>query len=80
MAAVTVVAGLGVAVAGCATSAEWDTWQSRPVHFASGNHAMFSMRNNDTLVRGSRAGLDAARNENWFGRPITVEQAQILER
>jgi len=32
------------------------------------------------LVRGSRAGLDAARNENWFGRPITVEQAQILER
>ena len=80
MAAVSVVVGLGAVAAGCATSGQWETWKSHPVHFASGDHAMFSLRNSETSVRVSRADLNAARNESWFGQPLTVEQSQILER
>ena len=78
--AVTLVVGLGATVAGCATATEWETWKSHPVHFASGNHAMFSMRNGDTAVRVSRADLESSRDESWFGKALTVDQSQIVER
>ena len=78
--AVLSVLSVGVVVAGCATSTEWDTWKSHPAHFASGDHAVFSLRNSDNAVRVSRADLDAARTESWWGKPLTVDQTQILER
>ena len=41
------VATILVGVSGCATSEEWATWKQHPTHFASGDHAFFSMRNRE---------------------------------
>ena len=72
--------GLGAIAAGCASQAEWNTWKSHQAHFASGDHAIFSLRNTDRSVRVTRADVDTARNESWWGKPLTVEQSQIIER
>ena len=70
-----------LAVAGCASSEEWETWKSHPTHFASGSHMGFSMRNRtDGKARVTRQDIASARDEGWWGRPITVGQEQILER
>lgn len=70
-----------LAVAGCATSEEWSTWQSHPTHFASGDHMFFSIRNREgTAPRVTRQDIALARDQAWWGKPITVSQEQILER
>src|SRR2546430_1815530 len=78
--AVLSVLSVRVVVAGCAPSTEWDTGKSHRAHFASGDHAVFSLRNSDTAVRVGRADLEPARPESWWGKPLTVDQAQIPER
>lgn len=76
-----VVGGVLVAVAGCATGEEWDTWKSHPTHFASGDHMFFSVRNREGgAAKVTRQDIALARDEGWWGRPITVSQEQILER
>jgi hypothetical protein len=68
-------------VAGCATNEEWATWKQHPTHFASGDHGFFSIRNRDeTAKRVTRQDIALARNQGWWGRPITVAQEQIQER
>jgi hypothetical protein len=68
-------------VAGCATNEEWATWKQHPTHFASGDHGFFSIRNRDeTAKRVTRQDISLARNQGWWGRPITVAQEQIQER
>ena len=68
-------------MAGCATSEEWATWKQNPAHFASGDHLKFSMKNAPgSSPRVSREDLEAARAQNWWGRPITVRQEELLER
>jgi hypothetical protein len=75
------VGGVLVAVTGCATSEEWATWKSHPTHFASGEHMFFSVRNREgSAPRVTRQDITLARNEGWWGKPITVSQEQILER
>ena len=70
-----------VAVTGCATGEEWTTWKAHPTHFASGEHMFFSVRNREgTAPRVTRQDITLARNEGWWGKPITVSQEQILER
>ena len=70
-----------VAVAGCATGEEWATWKSHPTHFASGEHLFFSARNTEgSAPRVTRQDIALARDEGWWGKPITVSQEQILER
>jgi len=77
----SVIGGVLLAAAGCASSEEWDTWKSHPTHFASGDHLGFSMRNRkDGQSKVTRQDLAAARDEGWWGKPITVGQEQILER
>jgi hypothetical protein len=78
-AAVVLVAFAGVA--GCATGEEWSTWYNHRTHFASGDHMSFSVRTPDT-GRGqvTRTELALAREEGWWGKPVTVEQTQILDR
>lgn len=67
--------------AGCATSEEWATWRENPTHFASGAHASFSVRNREgKSATVTRPEIALAREQKWFGRPITVSQEQILER
>ena len=75
------VSSMLFAMAGCASSEEWDTWKSHPTHFASGSHMGFSMRNRaDGKAQVTRQDIASARDEGWWGRPITVGQEQILER
>ena len=70
-----------VATAGCATSEEWNTWYSHRTHFASYDHMGFSLRNREGAApRVTRKDITLARDEAWWGKPITVAQEQILER
>ena len=66
--------------AGCATSQEWQTWKDHPTHFASGDHLAFSMKNSESSPRVTRKDIVMARDEAWWGKPITVAQERILER
>ena len=72
-----VVAGL----TGCASSEEWNTWYSHRTHFASGDHMSFSVRTPETGPgRITRKEVAAAREEAWWGKPVSVSQAEIIER
>jgi hypothetical protein len=70
----TVVLGIGlwVSAAGCATAT---------THFASGQHGIFSLRNNrdGSNPRVSRADIAAGQTESWWGKVITVSPEQIFE-
>lgn len=66
---------------GCATGDEWNTWYTHRTHFASGDHMSFSVRTPDTGgAQVTRTELGLARDEGWWGKPVTVAQAQILDR
>jgi hypothetical protein len=70
-----------LAASGCASSEEWQTWREHPTHFASGDHLMFSGRNTEgSSPRVTRQDIATARDQGWWGKAITVEQGQILER
>jgi hypothetical protein len=75
------IGAAALAVAGCASSDEWSTWNNHPTHFASGQHAGFSMRNgSEARPRVTRNDISMARSEGWWGKPVTVSSEQILER
>jgi hypothetical protein len=70
-----------LAGAGCATSEEWNTWYTHRTHFASYQHMGFSVRNTEgSAPKVTRQDIALARDEGWWGKPITVGQEQILER
>jgi hypothetical protein len=73
--------GLWVAAAGCASSEEWQDWRGHTTHFASGQHGIFSLRNNrdGSNPRVSRADIASAQTESWWGKAITVTPEQIFE-
>ena len=78
---VLLIAGALIATAGCASSDEWKTWRDHGSHFASGDHLFFSVRNKEGgTPRVTRQDITKARDEGWWGKPITVSQEQILER
>lgn len=75
------IGGVILAAAGCATTEEWTTWKQHPAHFASGSHIGFSVMNRaGTPPQVTRRDVALARDEAWWGKPITVSQEQILER
>jgi hypothetical protein len=66
--------------AGCATPQQWGDWRAHPSHFASGDHLLFSVRNRDgAQTRVTRADVEHARSEAWWGKAITVDQSAIVE-
>ena len=68
-------------IAGCASSEEWKTWKDHPTHFASGQHMTFSVKNREgakPIV--TRSDIAKARDEGWWGKPVTVSTDQILEK
>jgi len=70
-----------LAASGCASSDEWQTWKEHPTHFASGDHLFFSTRNAEgSAPRVTRQDIALARDQGWWGKPITVNVEQILER
>lgn len=74
------VLSVAVIAGGCATSEEWAEWRSHSSHFASGQHATFSLKNREgTAPRVARSDIDAARSENWWGKAITVSSDQIFQ-
>jgi len=68
---VLLFAGALVATTACATSEEWAEWQAHPVHFASGEHLAFSMRNRfaPPLVT-TPEDVVLARAQGWWGGPF----------
>jgi len=67
---------------GCITSEDWDVWRSHNTHFASGEHGLFSLRNNrdGSNPRVYRSDIEDARNQNWWGRyAINVTPEQIYK-
>ena len=65
--------------AGCATSQEMAMWKANPTHFASADHLVFSLRNDTRFVpRVTRADLDEATYQAWWGDPVTVSPDQIF--
>ncbi len=78
--AILVVAGM-ILTAGCATSEEWAEWRNHTSHFASDQHMGFSMRNEKSGAnpKVTRADIDAARQQNWWGKAITVQPSQIFQ-
>jgi uncharacterized protein (DUF2267 family) len=77
-----VLTGLALlALAGCATERQWDSWQAHPTHFASGDHLLFSVRNREgTEPRVTRHDVSRARAEAWWGGAVTVREEAILQR
>ena len=70
-----------LAASGCASGDEWQTWKEHPTHFASGDHLFFSTRNTEgSAPRVTRQDIALARDQGWWGKPITVNTEQILER
>jgi len=70
-----------VVLGGCASADEWKTWSSHSAHFASSEHMGFSMRN-DAKSPGkvTRRDVALAGDQAWWGKAVTVEAGQILER
>jgi hypothetical protein len=76
-----VLAAALTSLTGCASSQEWSTWYDHRTHFASGEHMSFSIRTPETGPgRVTRTELAKARDEGWWGKPVTVAQAEILDR
>jgi hypothetical protein len=75
------IGGAIVMLAGCASSEEWRTWREHPTHYASGDHGFFSLRNREgKAAKVTRGDIALARDQGWWGKPITVSSEQILER
>ena len=77
----SVVMGTALLLAGgCASSEEWQTWKSNTSHFASKEHFDFSMKNRSGAPTVTRQDVAMAQSQSWFGKAVTVDQGQILER
>jgi hypothetical protein len=66
----------------CATSDDWKVWREHTTHFASGEHGMFSIRNNKdgSNPRVTRRDIEDARTQNWWGiYAVTVSPSQIFQ-
>jgi len=65
--------------AGCATSQEMATWRAHSTHFASGDHLLFSMRNDiGSVPRVTREDLREAQAQAWWGDPVVVSSEHIV--
>jgi hypothetical protein len=68
---VLVLGGALAVLGGCATSEEWAEWRKHPAHFASGQHAEFSVRNRQAPpLDQTPEDVDRAKLESWWGGPF----------
>ena len=57
-------------------------WRDHTTHFASGDHGLFSLRNNKdgSNPRVTRSDIEGARTQNWWGiYVVTVSPSQIFQ-
>jgi hypothetical protein len=76
------VIGAASLLVGCATSEDWRMWRSHNSHFASGDHAFFSMANNKdgSNPKVTRADIENSRSQNWWGLyAVNVNPSQIFQ-
>ena len=74
------VVGLTVLSGACASSQEWSEWRQNTAHFASGDHGLFSVRNQGgAAARVTRADVATARDQGWWGTPVTVSADAIQQ-
>ena len=76
---VVVVGGLA---GGCASGEDWKMWRSHTTHFASGDHASFSLRNNKegSNPKVYRSDLEESRQQDWWGLySVTANPSQIFQ-
>ncbi|HXJ77489.1 MAG TPA: hypothetical protein VMS64_02310 [Candidatus Methylomirabilis sp.] len=69
-------------LAAACSSQDGKVWMEHNTHFASGEHAFFSLKNNKngSNPKVTRLDIEDSRNQNWWGiYPITVNQSQILQ-
>lgn len=81
-AAATILIGVSLLTGACATGQDWSMWRTHTTHFASGEHGMFSMRNNKngSNPKVSRADIDNARQQDWWGvYAVNVTPDQIFQ-
>jgi hypothetical protein len=66
----------------CATSEQWARWREHSSHFASGDHFVFSARNQGrhATPRVTQKDMDEAQVETWWGDPIIVRPDQFVKR
>ncbi len=70
-----------LAAGGCATEEQWATWRAHGTHFASEEHLAFSVRNPEgSSARVTRQDIAMAKDEAWWGQPVTVDQEKILQQ
>lgn len=76
------IVGTMLLTGACATSEDWKVWLGHNTHFASGDHGMFSLKNNKdgSNPRVTRSDIDNARRENWWGiYAVSVSPSQIIQ-
>jgi hypothetical protein len=71
-----------VGTAACASSTQWAEWRQHSAHFASGDHLVFSLRNERPSAppRVSQRDLDEAQAQGWWGDPVVVRPEMLSER
>ena len=75
------LSGIMLVASACASSEEWSEWRKHSSHFATGDHLMFSFRNTEgSAPRVTRSDIDAAGNDQWWGKVITVSPEQIIQQ
>jgi hypothetical protein len=75
---ITLMAAL-VGAAGCATSEDLSARDTHGTHVASGTHAALSVRTAlSSEPEITRADVTRARDEGWWGDPVTVSEAAIV--
>jgi hypothetical protein len=70
------IAGLSAA---CASSEQWKEWRSHSSHFASGDHAMFSLRNQGKTPKVYAGDAGKSSTQSWWGDPVVVRADQIFK-
>jgi hypothetical protein len=76
-----VLAALMFTLTACMTAQEWAEWKGHGSHFASGDHGFFSIRNREgAKTRVMRQDVTAARDQGWWGKAISVDQKDIVEK
>ena len=78
----TIIVGVLFLTGACASREDWNVWLSHTTHFASGDHGLFSMRNNKDGSNPSvrRSDIEDSRQQNWWGiYAVTVNPSQIFQ-
>ena len=70
---------VSAAAAGGCASETWREWRSHSSHFASGDHMMFSLKNQGKTPKVTSTDTKLAASQSWWGDPVVVRPDQIFQ-